>query len=148
MAEAIGEPRTQEFCGRSRRALDVGSGDTANPDVEAIALELAGAELLAVALGLEDADAGLAPSQCLSRVEPGHREALPRDCESILATRIADFPSRNPRERGEPPGNLFGVPKTLLHPEERVPSGTARRIQRDLLDDEVLGRVKVGGQSV
>ena len=111
----------------------------ADQDAEAVAVQVAGLELVAVAADAQEPDAVAVQLRQPTLRPHGDRHHLPRHGMTVLQPGRADLADRNV----EPPGHLtdevFGPHATLFQPEKEEIPLAGRRVSGDLLDLEVFG---------
>ncbi len=123
------------LCACARRRVDA-----AHADREAIAAQVSGAELVGMAHRLEHARARQLERECGGRVELGHREPLRSDRHAVLASRITHVLRPRTNRAREIARNRLGRAQALLDAHERVAARPGGRVERLLVDAEVLGR--------
>ena len=107
---------------------------------EAVRAQLTRTQLVRMTRGLEHARAGQLERERGLGVEIGHREPLGRDRDAVLAPRITHVQRTRARGARESARDRFGRAQPLLHAHERVAARARRRIERLLVDEEILGR--------
>ena len=113
---------------------------SAHANREAIAGQVSRAQLVGMAHRFEHARAGQLERERGVGVESGHREPLRRDRDAVLAPRITHVLRPRAGHTREIARDLLGRAQPLLHAHERVTTRPGRRIERLLVDAEVLGR--------
>src|SRR5205085_3520114 len=108
-------------------------------DAEAVAAEVAGLELVAVARVVEQGDAVAVEGGEARLGAGGDGHPLPRDGVAVLEAGGADVVGGD----AEPPGDLadevLGPDAAFLDPEEEVLAGAGEVVRGDFLDLEVFG---------
>src|SRR5262249_22734018 len=136
--QRCGPERARRLAGRERRRTG-GVVDVADEDREAVAAQVARAQLVRVARRLEHAHPGEREAPRRLGREARHREPLRGHGLAVLAAGVADVARRHAGRARELARDVLGRAPGLLDAHEGVLAPARRRVGRELVDGELLG---------
>lgn len=145
-SEAVGHAPSLELRESLPRQRRVWRG-AAQPDLEAIPAQLAGAQFVAVGHRLEYAHPREPQREGALGLESGHREPLPRHGHAILAAGVAHVARAHPSQPRQRPRHLLAGDAALLDAQKGVAALARGCVERQLVDFEVLGSLGPPGRS-
>jgi hypothetical protein len=117
----------------------LGVVDVAHPEIEAVARQLPGAQLVGMPARAEHRDAREVELPGDLGVELRHREPLTRHRHAVLASGVAHITRPHGCRTCEVARDLLGGAQRLLEVDEGVATLAGRLVEGDLIDPEILG---------
>ena len=138
-AEAVGDTEIGEDVENVEGPLQGAGMDLADADGEAVAGQVTGAQLVAMAAGGEDTHPRDVQRQGLLRAHAGDGDGLPGGGPGILEPGVAELPLPHSQRPGQLLEEVEGGQAGLLDLQVEVFPLAAGRVEGDLLDPEILG---------